>query len=77
MIFSEKINLIQDCAEEKHKIKDVPIITPLKFLVSGSKTNHDGRDAPFSKTAEYDRESLWSTSTNVFSSNVKSKRLAS
>ena len=27
MIFSEKINLIQDCAKEKHKIIDVPIIT--------------------------------------------------
>ena len=27
MIFSEKINLIQECVEEKHKIIDVPIFT--------------------------------------------------
>jgi len=27
MIFSEKINFIQVCVEEKHKIIDVPILT--------------------------------------------------
>ena len=27
MIFSKKINFIQECVEEKHKIIDVPILT--------------------------------------------------
>jgi hypothetical protein len=35
MIFSEKINLIQECVEEKNKIIDVPIITPNAKLTGG------------------------------------------
>jgi len=34
MIFSERIKLIEECVEEKHKIIDVPLFTFLQHIMN-------------------------------------------